>query len=92
MGHDDGNGTLTLTNGTRLTIQEPTSPGDGTVPYVSSSAGVFGFNAAFCIGRFGLGKQNEEKGFNHANAYNDPRSRWATLYSILKAVHANADA
>lgn len=90
VSHDDGNGTLTLANGTHLTIQEPDAPGDGTVPYVSGSAGTLNFNAAFSIGRFGPGEQNEEKGFNHADAYNDPRCRWATLYSILKIVHANA--
>lgn len=82
---DDGNGELTLGNGTRLTIGEPNCPGDGTVPVYSGEApNQAGIAMSFGHGHGNPGKHNEKFGYDHQGSYGDHRSLYASMYAIVK--------
>ena len=61
------------------------SGGDGTVPTDSGQApGQGGIKASFRHGNKGRGRLNTDKGYEHADSYNDKRSQWAALYGVIK--------
>jgi len=90
--HDDHNGRIAATSGTRaeLRFQKAAGPGDGTVPTRSGSAPEGeSIRARFRHGRNGkgihnLGKKDKPDGYGHQPSYNDPRAKWAAIYSIVK--------
>lgn len=91
---DDGNGKLRVTDGSadfRLRFGSATQPGDGTVPTVSGAApGLVAVQACFRQGDEGEGEhvklngKGKDKGYEHQDSYNDVRSQWATLYSVVR--------
>ena len=79
--------------GRTLRIASPSVPGDGTVPFLSSSASVPHAKAAFAHGCRQPGRYNRERpgfdsegfpGYDHQDSYNDTRAQFATLYSVIK--------
>jgi hypothetical protein len=89
---DNQNGGIRLSNGTRLSIAGPDSPGDGTVPWQAGSApgSKPGVELIFGHGQSHPGRHNTEFGYDHQGNYNDPRALYATLYAIVKiAQNAN---
>ena len=98
--NDNKNGKLHLQQGgeaLRLKIGEPLQPGDGTVSTISGEApSDTKVEASFRHGSQGKGqyakhnKKGKPEGYVHQDSYLDPRSQWATLYSIIKiAQNAN---
>lgn len=93
---DDGNGKLRLTDGRatlKLRFGSATQPGDGTVPTVSGAApDKTGVQASFRQGDQGegefvkLNRKGKDKGYEHQDSYNDQRSQWATIYSVVRLV------
>ena len=74
-----------------LRIAAESGNGDGTVPTLSGMApGHASVAASFRQGNqatgehAGTGAKGQPRGYEHQDSYNDPRSRWATLYSIIK--------
>ncbi|GAA3926619.1 esterase/lipase family protein [Luteimonas lutimaris] len=77
-------------------VVEKDGPGDGTVPRVSAIApwGWSGVKAFFAVGTDGRSsasgrktqdiKGRREPGYEHQDAYNDNRARWASMYSLVK--------
>lgn len=71
-------------------------PGDETVPYISSIAPWrwSGVQAFFAVGNEGSSSASGKKtlnikgkhapGYEHQDAYNDNRARWASMYSLVK--------
>lgn len=69
------------------------SGGDGTVPTDSAQSPAKagkskGVQASFRHGSKGKGARNTEKGYEHADSYNNKRVQWATLYSVIKIAQA----
>jgi len=77
-------------------VAEKDGPGDGTVPRMSAIApwGWGGVQAFFAVGDDGKSSAQGKKtmnikgkrkpGYEHQDAYNDNRARWATMYSLVK--------
>jgi hypothetical protein len=94
MVKDNHNGKLSLGSNDDpipLHFGKATQAGDGTVPDVSGAApGDAGVNAIFRQGNQGVGAyvnantSGKAKGYDHQDSYNDIRSQWATLHSIVK--------
>lgn len=82
---DNGRGELTLADGNTLEIAPPDVPGDGTVPMPSGAAPFLsGTVGSFVHGQGHAGVANESFGYDHQDSYNDPRSRYATIYGLIK--------
>lgn len=82
---DDEHGQLTLPNGHKLLIAAPSTPGDGTVPRPSGEAPyAASVSGCFVHGQGLPGVANEAFGYDHQDSFNDPRSRYATLYGVIK--------
>ena len=84
--NDDQNGKIELANGAKLRIAKADAPGDGTVSWQSGAApdGKSGVDMVFAHGQSHSGSHNTEFGYDHQDAYNDPRALYATLYAIVK--------
>ncbi len=74
-----------------LVFGKASQPGDGTVPTISGAApSLKGVAASFRQGNQGLGEyvtsggKGKDKGYEHQTSYNDPRTQWATLFSVVK--------
>ena len=79
------NGAIQFADGRKLEIAPPDTPGDGTVPESSGAApGQAGALASFVHGQGHAGSHNDEFGYDHQDSYNDKRTVFATLYSIVK--------
>ncbi|MFK0314569.1 esterase/lipase family protein [Pseudomonas sp. NPDC090233] len=93
---DDYTGRIELGAGRIFSFAPKESPGDGTVPVISSASSRASPNVkgAFAHGINTLkhphackaGLYNKTAGYEHQNAYNDPdgRTLYATLYSIVR--------
>ncbi|HEX6735426.1 MAG TPA: hypothetical protein VF096_11495 [Azonexus sp.] len=83
---DDQNGEIKLSNGVELRIAAANASGDGTVPWQSGAApaDMAGVEMIFSHGQSHPGAHNVEFGYDHQEAYNDPRAVYATLYAIVK--------
>jgi len=83
---DDGNGSLCTNDGLWMTIADPKSPGDGTVPVESGAApvGRRGVEMSFAHGHDSPGERNQKLGYDHQDSYKDERALYATLYAIVK--------
>lgn len=93
---DDHSGNIELDAGFKFSFGPKISPGDGTVPVVSSasSRNFPQVKAAFAHGKNStlhpnvcrVGAHNNSPGYDHQSAYNDPNGRtlYATLYGIVR--------
>ncbi|WP_336333408.1 alpha/beta hydrolase [Pseudomonas putida] len=93
---DDMTGNIVLDAGYKFGFGPKNSPGDGTVPMVSSASSRNHRNvqAAFAHGKNSStfpdacknGLYNDSHGYEHQSSYNDPEGRtlFATLYSIVR--------
>ncbi|MFK0312659.1 alpha/beta hydrolase [Pseudomonas sp. NPDC090233] len=93
---DNQTGNIELGAGRRFAFGPKTSPGDGTVPMISSasSRNFSNVKAAFAHGINSVnypeacraGAYNNTVGYEHQSAYNDKdgRTLYATLYSIVR--------
>lgn len=93
---DDHSGNIELDAGFKFSFAPKISPGDGTVPVVSSASSrdYHQVKAAFAHGKNSTlhpdvcktGMYNNTPGYDHQSAYNDPdgRTLYATLYSIVR--------
>lgn len=85
LAKDDGNGKIELSNGIRLKIAEPDTPGDGTVPCFSGEAPAkAGVAMSFAHGHGNPGKHNEAFCYDHQESYADKRALYASMYGIIK--------
>lgn len=89
---DNSNGELRLSDGVnsiKLSFGAAMQSGDGTVPAVSGAAQSDAGVACFRQGNEGKGDRvaltgkGKNAGYDHQGSYNDVRSQWATLYSII---------
>lgn len=82
---DDGKGEMQLSNGVKLKIADPDTPGDGTVPCYSGEAPAkAGVAMIFAHGHGNPGKHNNDFCYDHQESYADKRALYASMYGIIK--------
>jgi len=81
---DNGLGCVSAGNYKNI-LRETPVPGDGTVPDASARDQKAAATIYFIQGD-GNGVHNDKEGWSHQKACNDPRVKWAAIYSIIKLV------